>query len=202
MIVKTINELNKIFKLLNKLYFEDKLETPVILIQAKAKKNTLGTCSCFPIWENKKQTEKKYEITMSGEYLNRTIEEIVCTLLHEMVHLYCSLNEIKDTSNKCVYHIKQFKKEAELRGLIIEKAKTIGWSVSTLQEPTKEIAKSLYVDDTAFDYWRNTVEFDKIKKPKVVTNKYYCPSCETKISSLKELNIICGTCDVKFEIKE
>jgi len=123
MITKTILELEKIFNLLNKEFFDDKLIKPFILVQSKKKKNTLGTCSVNPIWEKKdKKDDKRYEITLSAEYLNRPVEEILATLLHEMVHLYCSLNNIKDTSNNYVYHNKRFKEEAECRGLIITKA--------------------------------------------------------------------------------
>lgn len=198
MIAKTILELNKIFKKLNKQFFDDKLIEPVILIQGKIKKNTMGTCSCNPIWQKKEVEEnKKYEITLSGKYLKRSLEEIVATLLHEMIHLYCSLNEIKDTSNNCVYHNKKFKEEAEKRGLQIGKDKTIGWSITSLTESTKNLIKTFNIDNKAFDYWRNAVEI-KSDKPKVIMLKYEC-SCGVKVSSRKELNIICGLCEKKFE---
>ena len=198
MIAKTIIELNKIFKILNVKFFEDKLIEPVILIQGRVKKHTMGTCSCNPIWQKQNLEEnKKYEITLSGKYLNRSLEETVGTLIHEMVHLYCSLNEIKDPSNNCVYHNKKFKEEAEKRGLNIERAKTIGWSVTTLTDPTKAFVKTLNIDKKAFEYWRNAIEI-KSDKPKVILNKYKCP-CGVKVTSTKELNIICGDCDKKFE---
>jgi DNA-directed RNA polymerase subunit RPC12/RpoP len=202
MIQKTIAELNKIFKLLNKQFFEDKLVEPIILIQTKSKKHTLGTCSTNPIWEKKNdEKDKRYEITLSGAYLNRTLEEIVATLSHECIHLYCSLNKIKDTSNNCVYHNKKFKEEAEKRGLIIEKDKTIGWSLTKLAEPIIKLISTWKIDDTAFDYWRNSKEF-KVEKPRGILNKYKCPQCETKITSTKTLNIICGDCNKKFELVE
>lgn len=145
MITKTINELDKIFDNLNKEFFEDKLIKPVIIVQSKVKKNMLGSCSVNPVWLNKNDEEKdkRYEITVSAEYLNRSLEQIVATLLHETVHLYCSQNQIKDTSNNCVYHNKKFKEEAEKRGSIIELAKTIGWSVTTLKPETEELIKNL-----------------------------------------------------------
>jgi hypothetical protein len=202
LITKTILELNKIFKLLNKQFFEDKLVEPIILIQTKSKKHTLGTCSTNPIWEKKNdEKDKRYEITLSGKYLNRTTEEIVSTLFHECIHLYCSLNKIKDCSNNGVYHNKKFKEEAEKRGLIIAKDKTIGWSLTKLAEPTIKLISNWKIDDTAFDYWRNSKEF-KVEKPKTTLNKYECPQCETKITSSKTLNIICGDCNIKFELVE
>lgn len=202
MITKSIVELNKIFNLLNKDYFEGKLIEPIILIQTKVKKHTLGTCSIHPIWEQKNnKNDKRYEITLSGAYLNRTLEEIVTTLLHEMIHLHCSLNGIKDTSNNFVYHNKKFKEEAEKHGLLIEKGKTVGWSYSKPNEKTIGLIKTYKIDDKAFNYWRNVPIIDK-PKTKTKLNKYECPNCLIKISSSKILNIICGHCNKKFELKE
>ena len=201
MIAKTILELNKIFKFLNKEFFENKLIEPIILIQAKSKKHTLGTCSTNPIWQKRESKKnRKYEITLSGKYLNRPIEEIVATLLHESVHLHCSLNEIKDTSNSGVYHNKRFKEEAKKRGLDVAKADTIGWSVTTLKEESKKLIKKIAVDKTAFDYWRNASEF-KMFKPIIILNKYEC-SCGIKLSSTKKLNITCNDCNKKFVKRE
>lgn len=199
MIEKTINELNSIFKKLNDHFFNGKLIKPFILIQGKVKKHTLGTCSTAPIWEQKvesgNEADRRYEITLSGEYLNRPTEEIVSTLLHEMVHLYCSLNNIKDTSNNCVYHNKRFKQEAQDHGLDVAKAPTIGWSVTTLTEPTKKVVEGFKIDETAFDYWRNAIE---IEKPKKQLFKYEC-SCGIKISHYRQLNIKCNECNADFD---
>src|SRR5271165_6521669 len=107
----TLTELNRIFNLFNSKFFSAKLEAPVIIVQASRKRRTLGTCSVNRIWLNKLAEGQagRYEISMSAEYLNRSIEEICATLLHEMVHLHNGLNDIKDTSNNYVYHNKRFK---------------------------------------------------------------------------------------------
>ena len=115
MIVDTLKELYSIFHKLEKSFFESPLEEPVILIQS-SKKKILGTCSVNKDWSNKTDEKKeKYEITIVAESLKRSTEEIVETLLHEMIHLYCSSNDIKDTSNNFVYHNKRYKQEAESR---------------------------------------------------------------------------------------
>lgn len=153
----TINELHRIFDLINEKSFANKLEKPLIVVQSN-KRRTLGTFSVNRLWEHKKanQDKGKFEITLSAEHLNRPIEEICGTLIHEMVHLHCELSDIKDTSNNHVYHNKNFKKEAESHGLIIEKAPTIGWSVTTLQGPTKELLKTFKIDESLFEYYRNS----------------------------------------------
>jgi hypothetical protein len=82
------------------------------------------------------------------------VDEICATLLHEMVHLHNALEKISDTSNNYVYHNKRFKHEAEEHGLVIERAKTIGWSVTTLKPETKELIKTFNIDEKVFEYYR------------------------------------------------
>lgn len=197
-IENNVGELYRIFDLLNSNLFNKKLEDPVILIQSK-RKTILGTCSVNRIWANKVSEDKPnyYEITMSAENLDRTVEQLVATLLHEMVHLHCSLNDIKDTSNNHVYHNKRFKKEAEAHGLIIEHAKTIGWSVTSLKDETRKLIKTFNINETLFEYYRNTPERVKSTTPSKRI-KYVCP-CDVSINTTKKLNIICGLCKKPFE---
>ena len=200
-IENNVGELYRIFDLLNTNLFNKELEVPVILIQSK-RRNILGTCSVNRIWANKVSEDKPnyYEIAMSAENLNRSVEEIIATLLHEMVHLHCSLKDIKDTSNNYVYHNKRFKKEAEAHGLIIEYFKTIGWSVTSLKEETRKLIKTFNVNETLFEYYRNTPVRVKATVPSKRI-KYVCP-CDISINTTKKLNIICGLCKKPFEEQE
>ncbi len=196
-----INELYRVFDLLNEKLFNNQLEIPVLLIQSK-RRNILGTCSVNRIWANKnsEKAKKNYEITISAENLDRTIEEIVATLLHEMIHLHCSLNDIKDTSNNHVYHNKKFKQEAEDHGLIITYAQTIGWSVTILKDETKKLIATFKINEKLFEYYRNVPQISRVAREKKKRNKYKCP-CHVCITSVKELNIICGDCKQPF-VKE
>jgi len=58
-----------------------------------------------------------HQISISSEYLNRGVVEIVETLLHECVHLWCWWLGVKDTSSGGLYHNKRFKERAEQAGL-------------------------------------------------------------------------------------
>jgi len=199
MIIKTIKELEKIFDELNKHFFNNKLEKPVILVQSK-KKNILGTFSCNKVWENKKnKKDQKYEITLSAENLNRNTKGIISTLLHEMIHLYCETNNIKDTSNNGVYHNKRFKHESEARGLIITYDKTIGWSITKLKPETEKLIIKFKINDKAFDYYRKCFQGIKINKTKY--HKYGCPECNLKLSCYKLVNLICGDCKKPLELR-
>lgn len=125
--IKAVEELNKAFNKLNKDYYDGKLPEVVITIQSGKNGKYYGWF-WKNRWKNANQNanvETYHEINIGAEHLSRPIDNIISTLQHEMVHLYCEENEIKDTSNKNVYHNKRFKQEAEKRGLIIEQAKTI-----------------------------------------------------------------------------
>lgn len=199
MIVDTLKELYSIFHKLEDSLFKVKLEEPVILIQSSNKKY-LGTCSVNKDWSNKKDEKKeKYEITISAESLKRPTEEIVETLLHEMVHLYCSLNDIKDTSNNFVYHNKRYKKEAERLGLEVSHAKTIGHAITKLKSETITLIKTFNINDSLFDYYKKP-HFSVGKK--VIYNKYGCPECSVKISTYKKVNLICGDCNKPLELRD
>lgn len=208
-----ISELHKAFYCFNDALFNQELPEPAILIQNRGnKKNVLGWCSNKEIWINEKEQNKKYEINIVAESLNRTLCEIMSTLLHEMVHLYNSVNNIKDTSRNSTYHNKAFKKSAENYGLIIEHDKKTGWSDTKLREETEELVNSFSINEGAFDMFR----IDKftsaegqdgegeegIKKRKSSVRKYVCPKCDTIIRSTKDVNVLCGICKLKFEKEE
>ena len=140
-----ITELHRIFDALNAEYFCNELP-PVFITIVSGKKKTNSVYGTFTpeTWakadnidvdENGLPTIEKsdihHEIAMSAEYFTRPTANWVATLVHEMVHLYCHINDIEDTSNGNRYHNKRFKIEAEKRGLIIERADVIGYSVTT-----------------------------------------------------------------------
>lgn len=200
-IENNVGELYRIFDLLNKTLFNNALEVPVILIQSK-RKRILGTCTVNRIWVNKidEDDKKYYEISLSAENLNRPVDEIVETLLHEMVHLHCSLNDINDTSNNHVYHNKRYKAEAEAHGLDVECATTIGWSVTTLNATTLELIKTFKINEGLFNYYRNTPQ-KSAPTSKSIRYKYTC-TCGVSFTISKELFIRCELCHDEFKRKE
>lgn len=125
--------LNKVFKLINSEFFNDELEMPTITLQSSS--GAYGYITTSKIWKTE-SGKASYELNIGADYLNRPIENIVATLIHEGCHLYAMQNGIKDTSNRGVYHNKRFKALAEERGLIIEKHSRYGWTITTPSEAT------------------------------------------------------------------
>ena len=133
---------------------------------------------------------------MSAEYFTRPIPNWCATLQHEMVHLYCQINDIEDTSNNNVYHNKRFKVEAEKHGLIIEKADVIGWSVTTPGSEFIDFINSLNINEDTFAYFRQTKLADSKTAPK---KRFVCPLCGLQAQAKKTALIKCAEDDVMLD---
>lgn len=92
--------------------------------------------------ESDGEDEGCYQISLNAEYLSNQTDEIIGTLLHEMVHLFNLQNGIKDTSRSGYYHNKSFKESAEARDLIAEKVDGSGYSKTSLSDDAVEFVKN------------------------------------------------------------
>lgn len=121
--------LNKLFDMLNERFFENELERPVITLQSTPRAYA-HFCTRPDTWVNS-AGQGFYEINMGAGTLNRPIENICASMLHEMTHYYCCVKGIKDTSNNGVYHNHRFKDIAEKHGLIIDRHNVYGWTITS-----------------------------------------------------------------------
>ena len=193
------------YRVLNREYFHSELPTVMITIQSSLK--AYGHCTTKKVWASGE--ERYYELNLGAEYLSRPIEQVLATLVHEMVHIFCMERGIKDTSNQNRYHNKRFKAEVEKRGMKISYAPSIGWS---LTEPTDEFIRNIKawgIYDACENYrlgaWQvsltggkdGTDGADGVKKPKKPssTRKYYCPKCGNSVRATKEVRILCMDCN-------
>jgi len=187
---ETITALEILFDKLNSIYFEDKLPRPVITVQSTPK--AYGHCTTKQIWAS--DNSAMYEINLGAEFINRPMANTAATVLHEMVHLYCLVNEIQDTCQKGRYHNKTFKMEAESRDLKIDYDRAIGYSITS---PTEAFTSKLTA--SGFDM---TIKFARATPAKKASSerekprKYLCPTCGQKVRSTADLNLICGICEV------
>lgn len=202
------------FEVLNKVYFDNELPPVVITIMSSAK--TYGHFTVGKVW---KVEENHYnEINLSAEHLNRNIENVMATLQHELIHFYCQINGIADTSQNGRYHNKNFKREAEARGLIISNEKYIGYSVT---KPSPEfikviqdngIQKPLEINRDGFmgitgiggngsgddGSGRTDGKGTQTGKKKTSTRKYRCPCCGNSFRATKDIRVLCMDCNEQY----
>lgn len=215
-IEKINSELNRLFDIFNKHYYNNEISKPVIVAQTNGKdRSTMGWCTCNKVWKDNEINEYYYEITICSEYLYRDVEGICSTLLHEMVHLYCNEKGIKDTSRGNTYHNKRFKEVAEKHGLIIDYNKRIGWSVTNLTEEAKgfiasnakkdvfKLTRGRHRSTGISDFLFPDIDEgeEETAKSKQSMRKYLCPECGTIIRATKDVNVKCADCDMLF-VKE
>ena len=200
--------LNKVFKLINSEYFDNELEMPTITIQSTV--GAYGHVTTSKVWKTE-SGKASYELNIGADYLDRPIENIVATLIHEGCHLYAMQNGIKDTSNRGVYHNKRFKALAEDRGLIIEKHSRYGWTITTPSEATinfcidNDLQEVLITRHTGITFTGvgtgkngNGTPVKPTAPKKGNSIKWISPCCGAIVRSTKILNIVCGDCNEKF----
>ena len=206
------NYLVKIFKAINEEYFNNELEVPTITIQSTV--GAYGHVSVQKVWHSNEVAT--HELNLSADYLNRPIENVVATLIHEASHLYALQNDIKDTSNRGVYHNKNFKKIAEEMGhLQIEKHDKYGLTITYHTEDTLDFIIANGFEDiqlvrgSQFSFTgiggskagNGGMVPPKTKKPSS-TRKYICPCCGNSFRATKELNVMCMDCNEQFIVAE
>ena len=197
--------LNKIFDLLNEAYFDNELLRPTITIQSTPR--AYGHFSLrTDTWVS--AIGNSHEINIGAGTLARPIEEVVATLLHEMIHYYNFVNGIQDCSRGNTYHNKHFRDEAEARGLHVERSDKYGWSHT---EPTEELL-DFVIDNQLTDILinRNEASFyggvsggrgangtEGTQTPRKTSSsrKYICPCCGMSVRATRTVRIKCIDCD-------
>jgi hypothetical protein len=203
-IQRTTQFLNKVFKAINETYFDNRLETPVITIQSSI--GAYGYITVNKVWNT--DGVARYELNIGAETLNRPIENVVATMIHECSHLYALLNNIKDTSNNGIYHNKKFKEIAENIGrLRIDKHDKYGWTITSPTEDTLNFCIDNNFEDIKINrqgLWLtipgdNTTRTTTTGRP-TSTRKYQCPCCKNSFRATKDLNVMCMDCNIQYEL--
>lgn len=201
----------KVFKAINERYFRNELEIPTITIQSST--GNYGHVSVQKVWHNRERQTR--ELNISADYLDRPIENVVATLIHEASHLWALQNHIQDTSNRGVYHNKKFKAIAEGMGhLKVERHLKYGWTVTFPTEDTLDFVIENGFQDIQLVrqpewQWNGKAQGEPdgasakspVRKPSS-TRKYICPCCGNSFRATKDIRVLCLDCNVPFEKEE
>ena len=192
------------FRALNKKYFDGALEEPIITIQSTPR--AYGHVTVAKSW--RRGLENRHELNIGAGTLDRPIENITATLLHEMVHLWNIQTGVQDTSRGGQYHNKKFRDAATARDLDIIYDSRIGWSIT---QPTEALCD--FISEQGWtDIAMTRIEWGSppsgagsgnaagsaTAKPTGAANahhrKYACPCCGNSVRATKEVHILCIDC--------
>lgn len=176
------------------------VEDPIILIQTKGRKSALGWMGPR-LWRG--EDGEANEISVSAEYLGeRSVEEVLGTLLHEMVHHANACWGIKDCSG-AQYHNGRFKALCEHVGLAVEKYPGRGWaSTAWTDERLAWVREHVDMDKGAEAFKMARVTQVRDKQPTRM-KLWECECAKPiKIRSTKELDVTCNVCGCEFEKKD
>ncbi len=207
---RTAGYLEKIFRALNAKYFGGELEEPIITIQSTPR--AYGHVTVAKSW--RKGEEQRHELNIGAGTLDRPIENVVATVLHECVHLWNMQQGVQDCSRGGAYHNKKFRDAAVARDLNISYDSRIGWSIT---EPTEALCDFI-IEQGWTDIHMNRIEWVSTTRgpgagsatgngakpitPPTNTNshsrKYQCPKCGCSVRATKEVRIACLDCGVQM----
>lgn len=206
---RLVNQLEKMFRLLNADFFDNELDTPIITVTPTAK--AYAHYTPWDAWSSKE--EHKREINIASGTLDRPLEAICGSLLHEMCHMYNdTVLNTADTSRGNTYHNKYFKQAAEQHGLTVEKHPTYGYCITA---PSDMLLEWLLEHDELreIEICRTSPGYAAVGvgthsangstvAPPCATNshhrRYVCPCCHTVIRATKRVNIVCADCGEIF----
>jgi hypothetical protein len=209
-----IDEIERIFGILNVEFFDRKLRSVPIVVQPKKKVSL-------------RWIQETESIVLGADFLYLDNSEIVGCMLHEMIHILNYQMGIVDVT-KNQYHNKIFLKYALQVGFIVIKHKTQGWSITStvlprnviervfVKKPNKDaivkrnkIFESIKVEKSKFKKIRSEIKsrIENEKPTKTFFLKYEC-NCQPPHNSIRSgrrpdgpnaLNIQCLNCKSSFE---
>ena len=205
--------LEKIFRALNADSFSGEVEEPIITIQTTP--GAYGHVTIHKTW--RRGEDWRHELNIAADWLDRPIENVVATMIHEMVHLLNIQRGIQDCSRGGSYHNRKFKEEAEKHMLLIEKDDKYGW---TITKPTDELLE--YILRQGWEALEMSRGFHMgiggssggkaaggsggagtapVKPKGSNSRKYVCPGCGAIVRTTRDLEIICKPCGLDFQME-
>ncbi len=195
------NELTKAYNHFNKTLFDTKL--PPCLITMQRNKRAYGHFSSKRYRNlNGKITD---EIALNPQHFRyRPIEEVLSTMVHEMVHLW---QYHFGQPGRRGYHNKQWAQMMERVGLIPSQtgepgAKKTGENMTHYISPNGVFTKACQnlVGNGFKITWADStsgIEFG-VEEKKETREKYTCPSCGVNAWAKYDISLICGKCEKKM----
>ena len=173
--LELLQEINRAFDFFNERFAKGELKRPIITVSPSGAKRAYGWFGP-QFW--KQGDREVHEINLSAEHFERTPEDVLETLLHEMAHLKNAQNKIVDYT-VTQYHNKHFKIAAESFGLKVDKMRNRGFALTSLTEEGKKAIEELNPKKDLFNIYRKTF--------KRLYMKRYIPLLVRNTEQMKEI---------------
>jgi hypothetical protein len=150
------------------------------------------------------QPSDRPEVLVSGEGLHRGPVDVLGTLLHEAAHGLAHARKISDTGRQGRYHNRRFATLAGELGLEVAHLDPIGWSATSVPNPTAARYAEVLADlGAALVLWRRAEQASPAGAGRS-RNALACScGCGRRIrvarSVLELAPIVCGGCAQPFE---
>lgn len=206
---RVIGQLQSIGRKINSDWFNDELDMERVVWTVQSTPKAYGHFTPYLSYRvhDKEGERGAVEINIGAGTLDRSIESVISTMIHELVHYMNWSKGIQDCSRNNTYHSKKFRLEAEKHGLIIEYDTRIGWSITS---PSEELIDWI-IENNIEDFRLGRNEYTSLISvgggstsggkdvpilPKKKNNsiKMICPCCGTIARVTKATNLICGDC--------
>ena len=142
---RALDELYRAFDFFNDRFASGKLPKVIITIQEAGRRNAVGWFG-NSFWRDNVCDQGVCEINLSAEWLGST-DSTLCTLLHEMAHLWNATVAKERDCTSGQYHNKHFKHAAQLFGLKVYRMKNKGYAGTSLDEAAYQAIDELKPDD-------------------------------------------------------
>lgn len=195
--IETYEGLDKAFNHFNEELFENRL--PPVMFTLTRKRGAHGYFWAEQ-FKHREDGDTTHEIALNPTTMDRTLEAVLSTLVHEMTHLE---QQEHGTPGKKGHHNKEWVRYMERVGLIPSDTgepggKQTGRKMTHYIDPEGVFVEALNrLVDTGFDlpYFTTPVEGSAAKKKDLSKVKRTCPCCDAKAWAKQGMRIICGDCE-------
>ena len=180
-------------------------ELPPVIVTCQSSPGSYGHCTRSKVWKRKE--DDLYELNISCEHLTDLLE-LLDSVIHEQVHLYCRIHGINEVSRNGSYHNKTFMKLATAAHLnCIYTGATHGWT-TTGADNEWLLDYAIQKGYTEIEMYRKTAisagrrggtqngggRLSPEERRPSSTRKVICPKCGQSVRATRKVNIICGDC--------
>lgn len=198
--VETYAGLDKAFNYFNDRLFENRL--PPVMITLTRKRGAHGYFWAEQ-FKHREDGDPTHEIALNPNTMDRTLDAVLSTLVHEMTHLE---QQEFGTPGKKGHHNREWVRMMERVGLIPSDTgepggKQTGRKMTHYIDPMGDFLTAYSeLVDTGFDlpYFTAPVVNETAKKKDLSKVKRECPHCEAKAWAKQGMRLICGDCDAEM----